>query len=137
MIIKLILLGTLSLTSYRPIPNQTDASPTWTSIGDRTTKFGCAVSQDLLKSGRVHYGDILYIEGYGMKVVNDTMHPRHTNSVDMLVFTHNEEKAVGTRKARIWIVPASALMVPGLIESAKARGGSNGSIQRSCSTASN
>lgn len=104
MLIKLILLGTLQLTSYRPIPEQTDDSPTYTSIGDRTTKFGCAVSQDLLKTGLVAYGDILYIPGYGYRVVNDTMNIRHKNHVDLLVFTHNEEKAVGVRHLKVFKV---------------------------------
>lgn len=104
MLIKLILLGTMTLTSYRPIPEQTDDSPTYTSIGDRTTKFGCAVSQDLLKNGLVAYGDILYIPGYGYRVVNDTMNARHKNHVDLLVFTHNEEKAVGVRHLKVFKV---------------------------------
>ena len=104
MLIELLLLGTLTVTSYRPVPSQTDASPTWTSIGDRTTKYGCAVSRDLLKSGAVHYGDVLYIEGYGYRIVNDTMNIRHTKHIDMLVFTHDEEKAVGTRHLKIYVV---------------------------------
>ncbi len=104
MIAKLVLLGVLTVTSYRPIASQTDKSPSWTSIGDRTTKFGCAVSQDLLKSGAVHYGDIVYIEGYGYRVVNDTMHSRHKWHIDLLVFTHDEEKAIGTRHLKAYII---------------------------------
>lgn len=104
MIFKAILLGVLTVTSYRPVASQTDSSPTWTSIGDRTTKFGCAVSQDLLKSGAVHYGDVLYIEGYGKRVVNDTMNKRHTNHVDLLVFTHGEEKVIGTRHLKVYLI---------------------------------
>jgi 3D (Asp-Asp-Asp) domain-containing protein len=103
-IIKLILLGTMTLTSYRPISPQTDDSPTWTSIGDRTTKFGCAVSQDLLRDGLVNYGDVLYVPGYGYRVVNDTMNARHTKHVDLLVFTHKEEKAVGVRHLLVYKV---------------------------------
>lgn len=104
MVIKLILLGVMTLTSYRPIPSQTDDSPTYTSIGDRTTKFGCAVSQDLLKSGLVSYGDVLYIPGFGFRIVNDTMNIRHKNHVDLLVFTHDEEKAVGVRHLKVFKV---------------------------------
>lgn len=102
MLIELVLLGTLTLTSYQPIPSQTDSSPTWTSIGDRTTRYGCAVSQDLLKSGRVRYGDILYIPGYGYRVINDTMNKRHKNHVDLLVNTRDEEKAVGVRHIAVY-----------------------------------
>lgn len=104
MLIKLIILGTMTLTSYRPIAEQTDDSPTYTSIGDRTTKFGCAVSQDLLKDGLVAYGDVLYVPGYGFRIVNDTMNARHKKHVDLLVFTHNEEKAVGVRHLKVFKV---------------------------------
>lgn len=115
MIAKLVLLGVLTVTSYRPVANQTDSSPTWTSIGDRTTKFGCAVSQDLLKSGAVHYGDIVYVENYGYRVVNDTMNPRHKQHVDLLVFTHDEEKAIGTRHLRVYVIQQGGLYeLPGI-----------------------
>ena len=100
----LVLLGLVTVTSYRPIKSQTDSTPTWTSIGDRTTKFGVAVSQDLLKSGVVKYGDVLYIPGYGMRVVNDCMHPRKEKSIDLLVMTKAEEKRIGTRHLIVYIV---------------------------------
>ena len=102
MVIEAVLLGFLTVTSYRPLANQTDSSPTWTSIGDRTTKFGVAVSQDMLKDGRVKYGDVLLVEGYGYRVVNDCMAVRHKNRIDLLVFTHAEEKRVGTRQLKVW-----------------------------------
>lgn len=103
-VLAAVLLGNLTVTSYQPVSKQTDSSPTWTSIGDRTTKFGVAVSQDLLKSGKVKYGDILYIPGFGYRVVNDCMHKRMTNHIDLLVFTHAEEKRVGTRHLKVYVV---------------------------------
>lgn len=107
MFAKLILLGTLTVTSYRPVAEQTKPTCTsrWncsTSIDDGITKFGVAVSQDLLKSGELHYGDVLYVEGYGNRVVNDTMNIRHKRSIDLMVFTRDEEKAVGVRHIKIW-----------------------------------
>lgn len=100
----LLLLGVLTLTSYRPVASQTDSSPTWTSIGDRTTMFGCAVSPDLLASGQVKYGDILFVTGYGYRVVNDTMAPRMTKHVDLLVFTREAERRIGTRHVKVYLV---------------------------------
>lgn len=97
-----VLLGTMTITSYQPIPAQTDESPTWTSNGDRTTKYGIAVSRDLLESGEVRYGDVLLVEGLGLRVVNDCMAKRHRQSVDLLVFTHAEERRIGVRRGRIW-----------------------------------
>lgn len=103
-LVSLILLGALTVTSYRPVTSQTDSSPTYTSIGDRTTKFGVAVSQDLLKSGAVHYGDTLYIPGFGLRVVNDCMNARITKSIDLLVLTRKEERRIGTRHLLIYVV---------------------------------
>lgn len=80
------------MTSYRSVPNQTDSSPFITSIGERTNPSGIAVSQNLLKSGQVKYGDWIYVEGIGLKRVNDCMHHRWTNRADVWVGTYKEEK---------------------------------------------
>lgn len=100
----------MTVTSYQPIPAQTKPEcrgrySCTTSIDDGITRYGCAVSQDLLKSGVVHYGDILYVPGFGYRVVNDTMHPRHMRSIDLLVFTRAEEKMVGMRRLRVYLIP--------------------------------
>lgn len=112
MIAKLILLGTLCVTSYRPTPAQTKPECTnrdhcRTSIDDGITKYGAAISQDFLKSGELHYGDTIYIEGYGTRVLNDCMALRKIHSVDLLVLTHAEEKAVGVRHLRVWKIDVS------------------------------
>lgn len=101
-----ILIGNMVLTSYRSVPNQTDSSPYTTSIGERVHPHGVAVSRNLLRrwGGPLDYGDTIYIEGYGIKVVNDCMHERYKNHVDIWVATYKEEKAFGTRKGRIWLV---------------------------------
>lgn len=109
MISPLILLATMTLTSYQPLPAQTkpeciNRHQCDTAIGDGITMYGCAVSQDLLKSGRVHYGDILYIPKFGYRVINDTMNARHKNSVDLMVFTRAEEKRVGVRHTQVYLV---------------------------------
>ena len=99
-----LLLGQLQVTSYRSVPNQTDDSPYHTSIGQRVHPHGVAVSRDLLKrwGGPLDYGDFIYIEGYGIKVVNDCMAARHKRSIDMWVETYSEEKAIGVRKLKIY-----------------------------------
>lgn len=102
--VLLLCVGTLQVTSYRAIPQQTDDSPTWTSIGDRTTMFGCAVSQDLLKSGKVKYGDILYVEGHGYRVVNDCMNVRIKNGIDLFVRTKPEEHKIEVQRRKVYKV---------------------------------
>lgn len=108
MIAKAILLGILTITSYRPVPEQTKPEcqgrfHCTTAIDDGITMYGVAVSQDLLKSGEVHYGDILWIDGYGYRVVNDCMGPKARRAIDLMVFTRNEEKAVGVRHKKVYV----------------------------------
>lgn len=88
-----VFIGTFTVTSYRSVPNQTDASPYYTSTGDHVCGDGVAVSQDLLKSGLVKYGDLVYISGVGVKRVNDTMNARWTNHWDVWVPNLDAEKA--------------------------------------------
>lgn len=106
----IVLLGTMTITSYQPVPGQTkpeckDRFHCTTSIDDGITQFGAAVSQDMLRSGTIHYGDALMIEGFGtMRIVNDTMNKRHKRHVDLLVFSYAEEKKVGTQHRRVWVI---------------------------------
>jgi len=104
MALVLVFIGNVTLTSYRSVHSQTDSSPWITSIGERVTIRGCAISQDLLQSGKIKYGDLLYIEGYGYRFANDTMNVRLKNSIDLWVTTKQEEVKIGNRKARIWVV---------------------------------
>lgn len=104
LLVALTMLGNYTVTSYRSVPEQTDSSPFITSIGEKVNKSGVAVSQDLLKSGKLHYGDIIYIQGVGLKVVNDTMHPRIKNHIDVWVRTYREEKKFGTKQCYVFVV---------------------------------
>jgi len=107
LILLAVLLGNMQVTSYRSVPEQTDDTPFITSIGEKVCKDGVAASQDLLANGTVHYGDWLYIEGIGLKRVNDTMHERHKQAVDIWVATYAEEKAIGIRHNNVWLVKPS------------------------------
>lgn len=107
--IAVVDLGVLTITSYQPIPAQTkpeckDRYHCTTSIDDGITQYGAAVSQDMLRAGTIHYGDVLIIEGLGMRVVNDTMNKRHKRHVDLLVFSYEEEKKVGTQYRQVWVI---------------------------------
>lgn len=121
MVLTLLLIGTLQVTSYRSVKNQTDSTPFTTSTGERVHPYGVAVSEDLLCPhaygkhkvhkkvdcpyyNRIHYGDWLYVEGYGLKVVNDVMNPRHKQSIDLWVRTLAQEKAVGVKRLEVYVV---------------------------------
>lgn len=106
----LILIGNLIGTSYRSVPEQTDASPNFTATGEKTCGHGIAVSLDLLRShgGPLEFGDDVYIEGIGLKVVNDVMNRRHKQRIDIWVATYKEEKEFdlkfGNKKLKVWKV---------------------------------
>lgn len=98
------------MTAYRSVKAQTDSSPWITSIGERVHPHGVAISQDLLKrfGGPLNYGDLIYIEDVGFKIVNDVMNPRHKNRFDIWVATQDKEKEFHRkfkdRKLKIWII---------------------------------
>jgi len=101
-----VLLGNMTITSYRSLEAQTDDTPFITASGEHVHSNGVALSRDLLKrwGGPVSYGDTIYIEGYGLKVVTDCMNARHKQHVDVWVKTLAEEKAVGWKKGNVWII---------------------------------
>lgn len=109
MIVEAILIGTMTITSYRATPAQT--KPTCrsnhectTSIGENVSELGVAASQDLIKSGRIHYRDVIYIEGIGYRIVNDCTHSRLRDTFDVFVYTKAEEKAFGVRRLKVWVI---------------------------------
>jgi 3D (Asp-Asp-Asp) domain-containing protein len=106
-----LFLGNFTVTSYRAIPEQTRPHGyTWTASGERTNCHGVAVSQDMLKrnGGIFQFGDMVFIEKIGLKFINDTMHTRHKHQFDILVGTHEEEKAFDKKfrgkKLRVWLL---------------------------------
>lgn len=88
LVIISVLIGQLTVTSYRSVSNQTDSSPYHTSTGQHVYSGGCAISRDLLCGAcrklhdrckhpeydkKVHYGDPLYVDRIGFFMVNDVM----------------------------------------------------------------
>jgi 3D (Asp-Asp-Asp) domain-containing protein len=111
MLIEAVLIGTMTVTSYRAVPEQTKPECTGrhhceTSVGDNVSEAGVAVSQDLLRSGIVHYGDVLCVDGFGCRVINDCMAARHKRRIDLFVYTKQEERRIGTRHLRVWAIHA-------------------------------
>lgn len=92
--VVLILLGMCTLTSYQPVVNQTDSSPCIPANGQYVHTDGVAVSRDLLVrwGGQLDFGDLIYIEDVGWKIVIDVMNKRHKKSIDVLVKDLKNEK---------------------------------------------
>lgn len=106
-----LFLGNFTVTSYRAIPAQTRPQGyEWTASGERINVHGVAVSQDMLRrnGGQLEFGDMVFIEGIGLKFVNDVMHSRHKKQFDVLVQTYHDEKVFDEKhrgkKIRVWII---------------------------------
>ncbi len=113
LLVTALLLGSLTVTSYRSVPSQTDDSPHVTSTGEKTSVYGCAVSQDLLCGAcrrlhrrcnepgyttKLHYGDLLYTDVAGFRFVNDVMGKYQTTKIK----TKNGTKKVFIKQTN-WI----------------------------------
>ena len=108
LLITAIFLGNMQVTAYQPKAEYTDSSPCITANGKPVHMDGVAISRDLhdKSGGSLSFGDAIYIEGVGIKIVNDVMNSRFRNSVDIFVWTKKEEsqiwKRFGLRKQKVW-----------------------------------
>lgn len=109
-------------TGYNSLASQTDASPHVTATGTRT-RFGVlAVSRDLLRED-VPYGSLVrlrdlgsfhggqnpgrfqaILDGQDLFVVEDTMHARKQNQVDVWFADHASAVNWGVRRVRLEVV---------------------------------
>lgn len=124
MVLETLVLGSLLTTAYRSEPRQTDDTPFHTSTWERVHADGLAVSQDMLcpasllrdirirrhkaakchLKNKIHYGDLLHVEGIGFKIVNDCMNKRHKRHVDIWVHTYKQEKALKPARRIVTLV---------------------------------
>lgn len=110
LLLSLIFVTNVQVTGYRSLSSQTDDSPFITSTGERVGPHGVAISQDLLSQngGPIHYGDYVYIEGVGIKYVNDCLNKRIHNAVDIWCATHMEEhriwKKFENKKMKLYLI---------------------------------
>lgn len=130
LILVTVLIGNLTVTSYRSVRNQTDTTPYHTSTNAQVEPGGVAVSRDLLCGAcrrlhhrcahpeyekKLHYGDWLYIERYGFRFINDVMNDTSTkrvkgrvykhllrNRIDIWVRSYKEEKQINVKKLLVY-----------------------------------
>jgi 3D (Asp-Asp-Asp) domain-containing protein len=111
----------LRATAYNSMVSQTDAQPFVTATGQRTRWGILAVSRDLLGAD-LPYGSLVRLRDLGsfhtgrgagayqsllqdtLFVVEDTMHPRKTNQVDLWFAEHASAVAWGVRRVEVEVV---------------------------------
>lgn len=98
-------------TAYNSLGNQTDSTPHITATGTRTRPGVVALSRDMLRlfpyGTRVRItplnGSHPYVNGR-IFIVEDTMHARKTNQVDIWMPTRSQAMQWGVRSVRITAV---------------------------------
>jgi len=81
----------VTLTAYSARPEETDNTPWETACLTRPTPGTVAVSRDLEARGWT-CGKRVWVAGYGLLVVNDRMHKRKRNQLDL--FFESTERAL-------------------------------------------
>lgn len=123
LIINAVFIGSLTVTAYRSVKSQTDSSPFYTSTNEHVSRYGVAISQDLLcpvclklhrrckrpdQQSKIHYGDWVYIENVGLRCVNDIMNQMHKKRFDVWVADYDAEKDFDKKyrnlKLKVWLI---------------------------------
>lgn len=81
----------VTVTAYSPRPEETDDTP-YRTASNRPVRSGIvAVSRDLFDAGWV-FGKQVYIKNHGVFTIDDLMHPRKKNQID--IFMHETDRAL-------------------------------------------
>jgi len=86
------------ITAYTNRPQETNSDPTHTATMEKPKAgWTCAVSRDL-----IHWlGGRVYIEGMGVRRVNDLMNERFSKRVDIFIGTVKEARAFGVQNRKV------------------------------------
>lgn len=91
---------TLVVTAYTPSPDETDSSPEITAAMTKVRPGTVAVSRDLFKKGWT-FGKKVYIEGEGIKTINDLMSDKWEKRMDILYFDKQDARQFGKRQLTV------------------------------------
>jgi len=88
----------MTVTAYTASKDETDDTPYKTALMERPVSgWTCAVSRDLLR----FLGDMVYIEGIGVRRVNDLMNERFEKRIDVFVGTKEQAREIGKKERRV------------------------------------
>lgn len=93
----------LTVTAYSPTVGQTDSTPFTTASNCRVRDGIVAVSRDLFSKGW-RFGRRVYVKGMGVYTIEDLMHRRKENQVDIFMFDTQEALEFGRRKLRVYLL---------------------------------
>ena len=92
---------TVTVTAYTARYNECDNTPTQTATMTKTRPgVGAAVSRDL-----IHFlGKRIYVEGVGIREVDDVMNERWNKKIDILVPSINIAKEFGVKESKVVVI---------------------------------
>lgn len=93
----------LTVTAYSSEVNQTDDTPFVTATNKRVRPGIVAVSRDLFRKGWV-FGRKVYIKGHGIFTIDDLMHPRKKNQIDIYMGNTGDAVQFGRRTLEVFLV---------------------------------
>ena len=88
----------MTVTAYTASKDETDDTPYETALMEKPVSgWTCAVSHDLMR----FLGDKVYIEGIGVRRVNDLMNERFEKRVDVFVGTKEQARGIGKSNRQV------------------------------------
>ena len=95
----------VTVTCYTSRVKETDSTPHTTASGSLVSRGIVAVSRDLLSEVGLSYGQRVFLDGYGIFVVTDTMNSRHRRRVDIWTGDLKAAKLHGKNEqvAMMWV----------------------------------
>lgn len=93
----------LTVTAYSPRARETDSTPNITATNRRVRPGIVAVSRDLFDEGWV-FGKKVYIKNHGVFVIDDLMHRRKKNQVDVFMTKTEAALQFGRKKLEVYLL---------------------------------
>jgi len=91
----------MTITAYSATVAQTDETPYKTALMQRPISgWTCAVSRDHVE----WLGDRIYIEGVGVREINDLMNEQFTDRVDLFVGNKKQAMEIGKSRHKVVVI---------------------------------
>lgn len=93
----------LTVTAYSADVAETDDTPYVTASNNRVRPGIVAVSRDLFRKGWV-FGRKIYIKGLGVFIIDDLMHTRKTNQIDVFMGGKGDALQFGRKTLEVYLL---------------------------------
>ncbi len=106
-ILSLKMKKTVTVTAYSAREEESDSSPWITASNNRVRPGIVAVSRDLFDAGWV-FGRQVYVKNYGIYTIEDLMHERKTNQIDIYMKSTQAALNFGRQELDVYLLETPA-----------------------------